>query len=81
VSGWDWTFVGELIVGLALGLAVGGWVLVGFVRGLAYELLSNPTVQRFSKVADQLAGKGDQGPWWGKLVVKGAETLGLVPKE
>lgn len=76
---WDWTIVTEIALGISVGLGIGGWVIVGFVRGLAYELLSNPTVQQFARAAENLGKTGEDGkPWWAGLLIKIGEKLGVL---
>lgn len=57
MTAWDWTYVGELLVGISLGIAAGGYFVVAVARGAAYELLSHPTVRKIAAAAEKLGGK------------------------
>lgn len=66
MSQWDWNAFGEIFLGVALGIIVGTYIAIGFVRGFAYELLAHPTVRKFATAADKLGGKG--GGLWETII-------------
>lgn len=58
---FDWYVVAEIGLGVAAGIVAGGVVVVGLVRTLAYEILSNPTTRKLANAADKFAGKSGGG--------------------
>lgn len=66
MTGWDWTFVGEQAFSIALGISVGGWIVIGRLRAVAFELLSNKAVRQLASAADKISGKS--GGMLGQLI-------------
>jgi hypothetical protein len=61
---WDWTFVGELAVGLTLGIGVGGWFVVDRLEKAMLRVAGHPSVRKMANAADKLT-QGGQGGWAG----------------
>lgn len=52
--GWDWTFVGELTVGVFLGVFLAGYAVVrGPMETVLWRMLSHPSVRKMASAADK----------------------------
>lgn len=65
MTGWDWTFVAELWVGIGGGLIVGGYCFSAFLSSTFWKLLSHPTARKMASAAEKFSGK--QGGFFGFL--------------
>lgn len=64
--GWDWTFVGELAVGLSVGIGVGGYAFAHSLEVAALRIAAHPSVRKLANAADKL-GNNATGGWPGLL--------------
>ena len=70
---WDWETVGELAVGIWIGISLGAWIAFAMFRSLAYEVLSHPSVRKLAGAADKLSGGGMAG--WAGVAKTGLELF------
>ena len=74
---WDWDVVGELAVGIAVGMGVGGWFASACFANAGYRLMAHPTARKLASAAEKLTG-GNGGGWAG---VAGQVVSGLFGKK
>lgn len=65
MPGWDWTFVGELVFSLAIGIGLGGWAFSRFLAVVMLEMLAHPSVRKLANAAEKFGGQ--RGGVWGFL--------------
>lgn len=65
---WDWNFVGELIIGLSLGIGIGGAVGSHFLEVAFLRVAAHPSVRKLANAADKFSG--DSGGGWPGLIGK-----------
>jgi len=54
--GWDWTFVGEEVVGIAGGIIIGSWVATSMLETVLLRVLSHPTARKLASAVEKVAG-------------------------
>lgn len=73
--GWDWTFVGELAVGLAVGIGIGGWFFADRIEKAGLRIAGHPSVRKMANAADHFT-QGAQGQvGWPGLIASGLNWL------
>jgi len=66
--GFDWDFVAELVIGLALGIGIGGYATMHFLEVTAMRVLTNPSVRKIANAADKFSGAAAGGTTWPGLI-------------
>ncbi|MCI4320603.1 MAG: hypothetical protein L3K23_10835 [Thermoplasmata archaeon] len=64
---WDWNFVGELGVGLALGIGAGLWAGAHFFEVAMLRVAAHPSVRKLANAADKFTANQGGGGWAGLL--------------